>query len=97
LQWLTSQGVTSLRQVGQEHCDRYLQHRQATRPASASAMHDILAIKDVAHYGELFTADSYRPGFMPWHGKSAAVVAGFSPRGENKTPPVPEDLLPARG
>lgn len=93
LQWLTSQGVTSLRQVGQEHCDRYLQHLQATRPASGAAMHDILAIKDVARYGELFTANSYQPGFIPWHGKTAATVAGFTPRGENKTPPVPDEVL----
>jgi hypothetical protein len=93
LQWLTGQGVTSLRQVTQEHCERYLQHLETARPASGSAMRDVLAIKDIARYGELFTADSYLPGFMPWWSRGANVVAGFSAQGENKTQPVPQDLL----
>ncbi|RSM51557.1 hypothetical protein DMB66_41535 [Actinoplanes sp. ATCC 53533] len=93
LQWLAEQDITSLRQVTQEHCERYLQHLNDRRPDRANVMHDVLAMKDVALYTELFTADSYQPGFIPWPARAANVVAGFSPRGENKTQPVPPELL----
>ena len=93
LRWLAEQDVTSLRQVTQEHCDRYLQHLHDRRPSRATVMHNVLAIKDIALYGELFTADSYQPGFMPWQNRGANIVAGFSPRGENTTQPVPPELL----
>jgi hypothetical protein len=93
LQWLTGQGVTSLRQVTQEHCDRYLQHRRALRPTTNTVMHEVLAIKDLARYRELFTADAYPPGFMPWPGRGAAALAGIRSGGENRTPPVPAAIF----
>ena len=40
-------------------------------------MAEVSAIKDLARYGELFTADRYRPGFVPWESASAKTVSGF--------------------
>jgi hypothetical protein len=66
--WLTGQGVQSLEQVTQDHCDRYLHQRQADGVHNPAVMGEVSAIKDLARYGELFTADRYRPGFVPWDG-----------------------------
>jgi hypothetical protein len=79
--------------VTQDHCDRYLQQRQGDGANNSAVMAEASAIKDLARYGELFTADRYRPGFMPWEGTSAKTVSGYSAHGENKTPPVPDHVL----
>ncbi len=92
-QWLSGQGVRDLEQVTQDHCDRYLQQRQGDGANNSAVMAEASAIKDLARYGELFTADRYRPGFMPWEGTSAKTVSGYSAHGENKTPPVPDHVL----
>jgi hypothetical protein len=92
-QWLSGQGVRGLEQVTQEHCDRYLQQRQGDGLNSSAVMAEVSAIKDLARYGELFTADRYQPGFVPWEGVSAKTVSGYSSHGENKTPPVPDHVL----
>jgi hypothetical protein len=91
--WLTGQGVQSLEQVTQDHCDRYLHQRQADGVHNPAVMGEVSAIKDLARYGELFTADRYRPGFVPWDGTSAKAVSSFSTNGENKTPPVADRVL----
>jgi len=92
-QWMSDQGIRDLEQVTQEHCDRYLQQRQGDGLNSSAMMAEVSAIKDLARYGELFTADHYRPGFAPWEGVSAKTVSGYSSHGENKTPPVPDHVL----
>jgi hypothetical protein len=79
--------------VTQDHCDRYLQQRQDDRLNSSTVMAEVSAIKDLARYGELFTADRYRPGFVPWEGASAKTVSGYLTHGENKTPPVPDHVM----
>jgi hypothetical protein len=53
----------------------------------------VTAIKDLARYTDLFTADRYRAGFMPWTGKNATQVAEADWAGENKTPPVPDSVM----
>jgi hypothetical protein len=70
-------GGWELEQVTQEHCDRYLQQRQGDGLNSSAVMAEVSAIKDLARYGELFTADRYRPGFVPWESASAKTVSGF--------------------
>jgi hypothetical protein len=92
-QWLSGQGIRGLEQVTQEHCDRYLQQCQGDGMNSSAVMAEVSAIKDLARYGELFTADRYRTGFTPWEGVSAKTVSGYSSHGENKTPPVPDHVL----
>ena len=50
-------------------------------------------IIDLAGYGELFTADRYREGFTPWRGRTSSQVVGMRSGGENKTPPLGQQIL----
>lgn len=91
--WLSGQGVTYLGDVTQLHCDRFLQHERKRGLAASTILSIAVVIKDVARYGELFTADRYRDGFIPWNGKSLAEVSGYRRGGENVTQPVPPEIL----
>lgn len=92
--WLTKDGVGSLHDVTQEHCDRYLIQRLESGMSAQRMMAEVAVLKDLARYGELFTTDRYRRGFEPWFGKSAAAVAGVSSSATgNTTPVVPEHIL----
>jgi hypothetical protein len=93
LNWLTEQGVTSLGQVTQHHCDRYLHHHRSRGLHASSLMAVALAVKDLARYGPLLTVDRYNPAFVPWFGQTPTAVAGYQRAGENVTPPVPEEIL----
>ena len=93
LRWLAANGVQSLEEVTQEHCDRWLHQRRGEDAAASSMSNAVTAIKDLAHYTELFTADRYQAGFMPWAGKTATQVAEADWAGENKTPPVPDSVM----
>ncbi|MFE6692246.1 site-specific integrase [Streptomyces sp. NPDC057743] len=102
LNWLTSQGITSLHEVTQEHCQRYLdlrgtirdKHGCPLRVASPSQKRAVVtAIMDLAFYGDLFTSDRYHQDFRPWNFTPPAVVAGIPKRAENKTQPVPDHIL----
>jgi len=103
LNWLTSQGVASLGEVGDHHCEAYLFHRRhvldeheavvgerspGTRRRAAQVIIDLL------NYGELFTADRPDPGLRPWGGATATAIAEMpSGRAMNKTPPLGDDVL----
>src|SRR6266568_4029872 len=89
LRWLAGNGVQYLEEVTQEHCDRWLHQRRGEDAAASSMSNAVTAIKDLACYTELFTADRYPAGFMPWAGKTATQAAEADWAGENKTPPVP--------
>jgi len=102
LNWLTSEQIPALGQVTQDHCDRYLAQRrrrkdkagQVTGTLSAGTLQAAAAvIIELGAYAELFTADRYPDGFIPWRGRTASQVAGFRSGGENKTPPVDQQLL----
>ena len=75
LRWLAGNGVQYLEEVTQEHCDRWLHQRRGEDAAASSMSNAVTAIKDLARYTELFTADRYPAGFMPWAGKTATQVA----------------------
>jgi len=102
LNWLTGQGVTGLGEVTEEHCERFLaycghardkQGRQL-RQASASHRRQVVAtVLDLVSYRELFTSDRYQAGLRPWKGVSSSAVVGMRPGRENKTQPVPGDIL----
>jgi hypothetical protein len=95
---LTAAGVTTLADVDQQHCDRYLAavSRSITdpdrllSPATTTAMVRVPQL--LALYAEILS-DSYRPGFTPWAGRSADEVAGYSRTNVNRVPPVPDSLL----
>ncbi len=102
LNWLSGQGVTSLQEVTQEHCQRFfvlrstIRDREGRRLREASTSHRrvvITAIMDLACYGDLFTRDRYDPDFQPWQFAPPAVVAGLKKPGENTTQPVPDRIL----
>lgn len=103
LNWLAGQGVASLGEVSDRHCEAYLFHRRhvldehgavigerspGTRRRAAQVIIDLL------NYGELFTGDRPDPGLRPWGGATATAVAEMpSGRGMNKTPPLSDDVL----
>jgi hypothetical protein len=93
LNWLTEQGVTGLGHVTQHHCDGYLHHHRGRGLRDSSLLAFVLAVKDLARYGPLFTVDRYTPGFVPWPGRTPTAVAGYQRAGENVTPPVPDRVL----
>ena len=102
LNWLTSQRIASLGQVTQDHCDRYLIGRRRRKNAAGAVIGTLddaslripaAVIIELADYGELFTADRYAGGFTPWRGRTSSQVAGMRNGGENKTPPLDQQIL----
>jgi hypothetical protein len=97
MNWLAEQGVTSLTEVTQEHCDRFLQHRSTIYDRDGSALRDAgddtrmmaeLVPRELAYYGELFSTDRYRDGFSP----RATTVIRTAGNTENKTQPARAEL-----
>ncbi|MDG9713004.1 site-specific integrase [Streptomyces sp. DH10] len=100
--WLTGHGVTSLADVTQQHCQAYYLHRsdvrdrkgRVLRPASQEArMHAVQVMQEPAFYNELFTADRFTEGFVPWSGRAPFEVAGCKARGENVAQPLRQEAL----
>ena len=103
LNWLASQGTTSLGDVDEECCEAWLAHRRylldasghvvgerspATRRAAAQAVADLVT------HRELFTTDRVPTGLRPWRGAAPSVVAEMPcGTGQNKTRPVSDSLL----
>jgi len=97
LNWLTGQGLGSLREVLQEHCDAYRasrRRRSGEGPLSPGAMVGVLQpVQYLSLYSDLFTADAYLPGFVPWKGHSPGEVAGWQRDPANSTPAVPDEVF----
>lgn len=95
---LSAVGVTSLAQVEQRHAEGYLAacSRRVTdpdrllAPATTTAM--VRGAQSLTLYAELLT-DRYRPGFIPWAGRSADDVVGYVRTTGNRVPPVPDTVL----
>jgi hypothetical protein len=103
LNWLAGQGVASLGEVGDHHCEAYLLHRRQVLDGQEAVVGErspgtrrraAQVIIDLLNYGELFTADRPDPGLRPWGGATATAVAEMpSGRGMNKTTPLGDDVL----
>ncbi|HKS47104.1 MAG TPA: hypothetical protein VJT49_18740, partial [Amycolatopsis sp.] len=102
MNFVSGQGLTSLVEVMQEHCDAYKEIRSERLPTSkrrggpiteATMVSVLLPVRGLATYREVFSRDAYRPGFVPWKGKSIAQVAGKKSQAHNSTPPIPEEVL----
>ncbi|MFE9429003.1 integrase [Kitasatospora sp. NPDC006697] len=97
LNWLTGQGLGSLTEVLQEHCDAYRtsrRRRSGDGPLAPGAMVGVLQpVQYLAFYRDLFTADSYLPGFVPWKGHTVSEVAGWQPGRVNTAPAVPDAVF----
>jgi hypothetical protein len=84
--WLGSRDVVELGQVTQDHCEAYLAERSVSQPgpgrqprplAPLGVARHVFAMQTLALYGELFGADGYRPGSVPWGGRSSHEVLGI--------------------
>ncbi|WP_148283109.1 MULTISPECIES: site-specific integrase [Kitasatospora] len=102
LNWLDEHRVPSLEAVTQQHCTAYYQwcsdirdkEGAVVRPSSDSTrVHVVLAIVEPFYYNELFTADAYRPGFLPWDGRTAHSIAGKVVTKKNKTPALDQSVV----
>lgn len=102
MNFVTEQGLSSLNEVMQEHCDVYRdirsvrtrKNRRGTGPITPATMLTILRpVVDLAAYRELFTMGSYRPDFTPWPGHTVSDVAGWQTYAIPSTPPVPDDVF----
>jgi integrase len=99
--WLTAHDVPTLGEVTQAHCDAFLEQHSWSHPetgqprrlARTTTSNLAKVIQVLAPYGPLFLADRYRPGFVPWAGRTASQVTGRKANIENSTPPVPEHIL----
>ncbi|MEL5957949.1 integrase [Streptomyces sp. CLV115] len=95
---LTKAGLTSLRQIHQQHCDAYLpvvsagrtNPGQAVTPGTIAGF--VLTTQALAAYAPLLP-DAYPTGFRPWGDRTAAQVAGYQRPDTNQTPAVPDDIL----
>ncbi|MFC9201310.1 site-specific integrase [[Kitasatospora] papulosa] len=102
LNWLTEQGVESLSEVTQQHCDAYLELRKKVRDKHGVVIRDsspgyrmdmVAVIQELAYYTELFSTDAYTPGFRPWGQRTAYSVAGVVKHAGNKTPPLRDEVF----
>ncbi|MFF1799348.1 hypothetical protein ACFVXQ_34940, partial [Kitasatospora sp. NPDC058263] len=102
LNFLTEQGLESLQEVLQEHCDSWKEIRSYhTRHASQSHRklqpgslgHVVTPVKLLGLYSGLFTAEGYRDGFIPWGKATVAEVVGKVWSPVNNTPPVPDEVF----
>ncbi|MFE5893209.1 hypothetical protein ACFQ6E_30295 [Streptomyces sp. NPDC056462] len=102
MNFVTEQGMSSLREVMQEHCEVYREFRshrsrksrQGSGPITPGTMLTILRpVVDLAAYRELFTVDAYRPDFTPWKGHTVSEVAGWETYALSSTPPVAEEVF----
>ena len=100
--WLTAHDVATLGEVTQDHCDAFLEQHSWSHPdtgqprrrlARTTTSNLAKVIQVLAPYGPLFRADRYRPGFVPWTGRTASQVTGRKANIESSTPPVPEHIL----
>ena len=92
LDWLDAHAITSLGEVGQEHCDRYYNTRaQQIAPSALSAM-VILPLRELADYGPVLN-DSYPAEFRPWGHRRVCQITGLPTRRLNATPVIPQQVL----
>ncbi|MFE0055300.1 integrase [Streptomyces sp. NPDC059003] len=100
--WLTREGVTSLEEVTQEHCDRFIDEQQWWVPAPGkprqqvepeTLAESVRVVQLLTLYGELLSTDSYCAGFVPWNGRSTLEIVGTKWLRGNRTPVAPDHIL----
>ena len=103
MRWLPSTGVTSLADLTGDDCDAYLVHRRYQRDDNGIVVGErgpatrrlaALIITDLLNYRDLFTADRVPANLRPWGGAAPSAIAEEQrSRGENKTPPVSDEVF----
>jgi hypothetical protein len=100
LNWLIAHGISRLDDVTQDHCDVYLAERLLSKPKPGRPQRSLdplsvtsafVAVQSLSLYGELYSTDRYRLGFVPWDGKSAHEVLGVQWNKVNRTQPLTEE------
>ncbi|MGP3941878.1 site-specific integrase [Streptomyces sp. 6N106] len=103
MKWLTTHGVTNLEDLNSNDCDAYLAHRRYERDeddivvgerSSGTRRLAALIVTDLLNYRELFAADRVPADLRPWSGAAPSAIAeDKSGVGQNKTPPVSDEVL----
>lgn len=103
LNWLSTQGVRSLSEVNDRHCETYLAHRRYVRDEKGQVIGElgpavrrmvVQAVADLVSYRELFSADRVDVTLRPWAGTSPSAVAEMpSGRDQNKTVPLDDTVF----
>jgi hypothetical protein len=57
LRWLAGEGVEHFGQLTQQHCDRWLHDLRSSRTSASSVYNQVLMVKDLARYTDMFTGD----------------------------------------
>ncbi len=98
LNHLTVAGRRSLHEVTQSDCDAYLSSASRSsvdpgrRLSPATTVSAVRVCQHLARYGDVLS-DVYRPGFVPWAGRSPDTITGYVRTTDNLVPPVPDELL----
>ncbi|MEE1829256.1 hypothetical protein PUR61_44900 [Streptomyces sp. BE20] len=99
MNFVTGQGLGSLAEVLQEHCDAYQALRVQGvrgngREIAPGTMANVLKpVQELAGYGKVFSADAYRPGFKPWPKQTIVKVVGRKVNYAGDTLPVAEEVF----
>jgi hypothetical protein len=90
-EWLENLGITSLRDVNQDHCSAYLAERKEELATGSLISMVILPLRELALYTPFLT-NGYQEGFFPWEKSSVSDLAGSTSAG-NSTPWIPEEVF----
>jgi hypothetical protein len=101
LNWLTTNGVSTLAQVTDWHCEAYAAERAAHQPVRGARSGDpahgrvtaMTAIIELALYRDLFTSDRYPASLRPFGGRNVTAASARPLPAENVTPVVPAAVL----
>ncbi|MFE2416323.1 hypothetical protein [Streptomyces hokutonensis] len=86
---LAKVGAPRLQDVQRHHLEAFLKR---SRPSGPSAVHIMVnTLKSLSAVGEHLSAD--RLSLVPWPYRSAQQIAGLTPRRENGTPRIPEEIM----
>ena len=92
LDWLDAHAITSLTEVRQEHCDRYLTSRSREISPGAISNQVLLPLREFADYSAILT-NGYKDDFRPWQQRRAGHVTGYRAAKFNATPAIPPQVL----
>lgn len=102
LKWLPTGGVRNLADLDSDDCDAYLVHRRYHRDEHDTVVGErgpgtrrlaALIVTDLLNYRDLFTADRVPADLRPWGGATPTTIAEEGGRGQNKTPPVADEVF----
>lgn len=94
-EWMCAQGIVSLSDVRQEHCDAYLlcARERGVSPLPLRGL--VRVLRDLDSYRPALT-ETYEPGFRPWKFRNMSrIVPLAQDPSQNRTSWIPEDVFDA--